>query len=610
MKNLFRLFFVIFSIFFFVSCGGDESNSEEEGASFSFRMMRDAESECSEMELECLTLDISAIAFKITTKTKNGDDKTVPINGKPGFSISRQQLKDFDGKVKGIEDATNATLMVSVFTGTDSTGQPNVTYANYEGRATGLNFKKGKTTKADILLYPVAPRAKELEMPKTKNLAMPRFGHTSTVLSDKRVLVAGGFVSCGDSGQCAATDSVEIIDIESGEIEPLIPMTTKRAMHTAIPLNDGSVLFIGGVQDFSAKQQETAFDGYPLLPYVQKNAVTTIEKYMPSQPTHNRKINNSGTSVENKTETITVPEEIKFMTFQSIFVKQTLNDEENNIAEFDVFLVGGVDAEGKPSKKTYKLTITDSTVGEGTVSVSTVTEFAETSSPMILPAIAYSNGSILAVGGRPAPSAASTRDTTEDETTDETTEETTEEPTAESGSTGVVASIISENESKDIEADLSSNIFFANSAASDNALYTLGGMPNKSGELTDSDQNGVIRKWNLSSGSFETPENNNGLSSNGKNVAFAKTILDKKNNRLIVVGGTSAENMYQVINAATLEKLKDPTSHYMTDKRIMPDASIIPAGTIGNNPILIITGGTSALNNNGSAANTIKINVL
>lgn len=606
MKNLFRLFFVIFSIFFFVSCGGDESNSEEEGASFSFRMMRDAESECSEMELECLTLDISAIAFKIT----DGNGLPVPINGKPGFSVSRQQLKDFDFKVTGIGNATNATLLVSVFTGTDSTGQPNVTYANYEGKANGLKFEKGKTTKADILLYPVEPKAKELEMPK--KLAMPRFGHTSTVLLDKRrVLVAGGFVSCGDSGQCAATDSVEIIDIESGEIETLIPMTTKRAMHTAIALNDGSVLFIGGVQDFSAKQQETAFDGYPLLPYVQKNAVTTIEKYMPSQPKHNLKINGWGTSVENKTETITVPEEVKFMTFQSIFVKQTLAEDTGyNTAPIEVFLVGGVDAEGKPSKKTYKLTITDSTVGEGTVSVSTVTEFAETSSPMILPAIAYSNGSILAVGGRPAPSAASTRDTTEDETTDETTEETSEEPTAESGSTGVVASIISENESKDIEADLSSNIFFANSAASDNALYTLGGMPNKSGELTDSDQNGVIRKWNLSSGSFETPENNNGLSSNGKNVAFAKTILDKKNNRLIVVGGTSAENMYQVINAATLEKLKDPTSHYMTDKRIMPDASIIPAGTIGNNPILIITGGTSALNNNGSAANTIKINVL
>ena len=148
MKNLLRLFFVIFSIFFFVSCGGDESNSEDDGASFSFRMMRDAESECSEMQLECLTLDISAIAFKII----DGEGNTVLINGKPGFSVSRQQLKDFDFKVTGIENATHATLLVSVFTGTDSTGQPNVTYANYEGRAAGLNFTKGKTTKAAILL--------------------------------------------------------------------------------------------------------------------------------------------------------------------------------------------------------------------------------------------------------------------------------------------------------------------------------------------------------------------------------------------------------------------------------------------------------------------------
>ncbi|MBO7127458.1 hypothetical protein J6W78_07950 [bacterium] len=623
MKNLLRLFFVIFSIFFLVSCGGDESNSDDDGATVSLRMLRDSEDKCyPEMSFDCLSQEIAAIALKITDR--NG--LPVPINGKPVLSIERTKWREFKNKLTGIKNVEDATLTVSLFFGAD------VTHPKWEGKVTNLSFKKGETTKATVLLYPVKPQPTELDMPNKLQIA--RFGHTATVLGDNRVLVAGGFISCDDYGTCAATESVEIIDIESGIIESstgenktLVNLNEKRAMHTAIPLNDGSVIFIGGVQNFSSKKQEEAFDGYPPLPYSQTNPVTTIERYMPSYPKFNMK-NNGEDKQESSTEIISVPEEnkIPFMAFQSILVQQTVNDQENGIAVFDVFLVGGVDENGKPSNKTYKFSITDSTAAaEKSVSIGKVTELKETSSPMILPALAYNNGSIFAVGGRPVVSSTTTNEATEeptneatdettDEATDETTDEATEETTVETSETGVVASIISENESKDIEANMSNNIFFANSIAANNALYTLGGMPCKSGEFIDSDQNGVIRKWNLTDGSFITPENGSAISSNGQNVAFAGTLYDSYHDNIILIGGTGAESTYQTINASTLTWNKDAAHNMKTDKdldkRVMPKASIIPSGVIGERPILVITGGTSALNNTGSAANTIKINIL
>lgn len=591
MKNLFRLFFVIFSLFLFVSCGGNESGSSEnepnadaDNVAVSLRIARDADSGCSGMELECLAQEIAAIAFKIEDgKGEIAFQKSVP----------RNKLKNLKDELTGIKNADNATLTVSVFLGED------MNTPKWQGKVTGLKFEKGKTTKATILLYPTAPQTKEVSMPEKLTLA--RFGHSATVLGDGRILVAGGFPSCGANGKCIATDSVEIIDIESGKVETIANMTEKRAMHTAIALNDGSVLFIGGVQAFSATQQEEAFEGFPLLPYSQTSAVATIERYMPSYPKFNMKENSFGTPIANYTETVAVSEEIPFMPFQSVLAQRVSE------TQTEVFLAGGVDANNIPSAKTYKFTITETE--EGTVSIGAVTELAETSSAMILPALAYSNGSIFAVGGRPAASAASTRDAT-DETDEETGDETTEETSDNTSKKGVVASIISGSESKDIEADMSSNIFFANSIAIDSTLYTFGGMPNKAGTLVNSDQNGVIRKWNAADGSFQTPQSGNAIMTWGKNVAFADTFYDSAKNNIVLIGGTDAEDLYQVINASDIEIYKDSPTHRMSDKRIMPKASLVPAGIIGTRPILVITGGTSAVNNSGSAANTIKINIL
>ena len=577
MKDLLRLFFVIFSLFFFVSCGGNENGSAQEnesdsdgdGAAVALRILRDADSGCTGMQLDCITTDIAAINFQI----RNGKGETVFQK-----SVPRNKLKDLGKELTGIKNADNATLIVAVFLG-DNMNDP-----KWEGKATGLKFEKGKTTSATILLYPTAAQQKEIAMPE--RLETARFGHSATVLIDGRILISGGFTSCGSNGKCAATESVEIIDMESGKIETLAPMTAKRAMHTTVALNDGSVLFIGGVQGFSSVQQESEFKNYPLLPYSQSGAVTTIERYMPSYPKFNMKENGLGTPIANYTEAVSTPSEIPFLAFQSVLTKK-ISD-----TQTEVFLVGGLDEKDEnntPSNKTYKFTITDSTADDGSVSISEVSEFEEVTesseeseeavpSPMLLPALAYSSGSILAVGGR-------------------------------NNSSKFAASLISENKSENI-GENSDNIFFANSIVSDSALYTFGGMPNKSGVLENSKNNGATRKWNLDGSMTIFDKSENILRSWNANVAFAETVHDSNNNRFIVIGGTDAEDLYQVINATDFELYGSSPTHKMTDKRIMPKASIVPAGVIGNRQILVITGGTSALNSSGSAVNTIKINLL
>ena len=568
MKRFFLLIFVIFSLFFFVSCGGDENalqdeggETDGEGASLSLRAVREGASGCSDsMGFDCLSQDIAAISFQVRSKGETVFQKSIP----------RNELKNLK-EIKGIKDAENATLLVSIFLGSD------VSSPKWQGKATGLKFEKGKTTKVTLLLYPLAGQPKELAMPE--GLTIPRFGHSTTVLPDGRVLVAGGFTSCGANGKCIAMESVEIIDMESGEVKTLAPMAEKRAMHTVVTLNDGSVLFIGGVQALNAMQQtnDEKFAKFPILPYSQTGAVAAIEHYMPSYPRYNMKENNLGIQIANTTEIM--PDEIPFMTLQSIFVKQTLSETGENDAPIEVFLVGGVDADGQPSKKTYKFTITDSTLDDGTVSIGTVTEFAESSAQMLLPALAYADGSIVAAGGRQVDSE-------------------------------TAASIISETSSVDF-GDAKDNIFFTQSIAADGNLYTFGCYELESGNIVESNKN-KIRKWDISGKEISVA--NDTLMTRGNNIIFPEAVYDSQKDRFIIIGGTNAADIYQVINATDLDvygnDISNSPSHVMTDSRIMPKAAVVPAGVIVDRPVLVITGGTSALNSSGSAAKTIKINVL
>lgn len=579
MKKLFCLFFMIFAL---VSCGGNEQNEpEEKELAVSLRVARDASNDC--ISISCIAEKIDAIYFEIKEGENIIKEKSLTIE-----ELGNQTT------LTGIKNATNATLTVKVLQ--DRTAKNSVTW---QGRATKLHFEKGKTTEVKIQLYPVNKLQQEASMPQKLNI--PRFGHSATVLSDGRILIAGGFTSCGSNHKCLAEDSVEIIDLESGEIEKLEQkMSEPRALHKAVLMDDGSVIFIGGVKALYAAEQteDEAFEDYPLLPYSFSTtaAVTKIEKYMPSYPKYNKKLNEPEPEsvTANTTELIKGEDgntfEAPFKAFQSVFVDQTA---ENKI---DVFLVGGLDVEesedsenskGKPSNKSYRFSITNN---NGTATASAVTNLADSSEPMLLPALAHTNGSILAVGGRP-------------------------------GTSEYAASLISESSSDNKGKDSGLNLFFTNNIAVDRNLYTFAGFNAEKIEKEDGDESSTIKyshkilKWDVfGDAPTHAPQNEKGneyVVYPGKGeVAFGETVYDEINERIILIGGTGgASNIYQVISSTTLEWYQGYPSHDMKVALIMPKAVVIPARKSPTEQLfIVITGGINTIDGTGSATGNVRIN--
>jgi hypothetical protein len=83
---------------------------------------------------------------------------------------------------------------------------------------------------------------------KAASMAWARIGHTATVLSNGRVLVAGGYVTCPDSVQPCDDASVgaEIYDPGAGTWTAAGTLNTMRRYHAATLLEDGRVLVAGG----------------------------------------------------------------------------------------------------------------------------------------------------------------------------------------------------------------------------------------------------------------------------------------------------------------------------------------------------------------------------
>jgi hypothetical protein len=77
-----------------------------------------------------------------------------------------------------------------------------------------------------------------------RSMNHPRFEHSATLLADGRVLVAGGLSS---SGTTRATSSAEIFDPGTGRWTPVAAMKVPRWVHSATLLSDGRVLVAGGL---------------------------------------------------------------------------------------------------------------------------------------------------------------------------------------------------------------------------------------------------------------------------------------------------------------------------------------------------------------------------
>ena len=78
----------------------------------------------------------------------------------------------------------------------------------------------------------------------TGSMAVGRELHAASLLSDGRVLVTGGVT---ESLHATSLDSAELYDPETGTFSPTGPMTDGRVFQTATMLSDGRVLIAGGL---------------------------------------------------------------------------------------------------------------------------------------------------------------------------------------------------------------------------------------------------------------------------------------------------------------------------------------------------------------------------
>jgi Galactose oxidase, central domain len=80
----------------------------------------------------------------------------------------------------------------------------------------------------------------------TGSMASPRASHTATLLPNGSVLIAGGYSSISGGGFSGATATVELYDPDTGKFSPAGKMSLPRFWHSATLLKNGKVLIAGG----------------------------------------------------------------------------------------------------------------------------------------------------------------------------------------------------------------------------------------------------------------------------------------------------------------------------------------------------------------------------
>ncbi len=78
------------------------------------------------------------------------------------------------------------------------------------------------------------------------SMGVARMGHTATLLTNGKVLIAGGYSATPFSCPCAFLSSAELYDPATGTFGPTGTMGTARGSHTATLLTNGKVLIAGG----------------------------------------------------------------------------------------------------------------------------------------------------------------------------------------------------------------------------------------------------------------------------------------------------------------------------------------------------------------------------
>ncbi len=104
---------------------------------------------------------------------------------------------------------------------------------------------------ADAEIYDPVARS----FTRTGSMQRSRWGHTSTLLADGRVLITGGI-----NEEEGFTTSAELYDPKNGVFREISPMRLPRSRHAAVLLADGRVLITGGSSDFDTWRSAEIFD--------------------------------------------------------------------------------------------------------------------------------------------------------------------------------------------------------------------------------------------------------------------------------------------------------------------------------------------------------------
>jgi hypothetical protein len=172
----------------------------------------------------------------------------------------------YDAKQTGSETYASAELYepaTGKFSATGSMASPRLVHTATllpDGRVmvAGGRPDVDESPTGSVELYdPVAGR-----FSSTGSMASPRLGHTATLLPDGRVVIAGGALGLWDPrGPLAPLGSCELYDPAIGTFSPCGSLAAARAFHTATLLSDGRVLIAGGAVDSS----ETAIASAELI---------------------------------------------------------------------------------------------------------------------------------------------------------------------------------------------------------------------------------------------------------------------------------------------------------------------------------------------------------
>lgn len=94
----------------------------------------------------------------------------------------------------------------------------------------------------------------------TGSLAIARDHHTATLMGNGKVLIAGGLVTPVAGQNVVPTASAEVYDPDTGAFSPTCPLALARADHSSTLLPDGRVMVAGGRNGSSALSSVEVYD--------------------------------------------------------------------------------------------------------------------------------------------------------------------------------------------------------------------------------------------------------------------------------------------------------------------------------------------------------------